>query len=184
MSTVKLMEELSKMREELKKEIEYKKIRDQVKKDIYKKEYKRQIIEELKANGNLGYYFVTINPKECEIFDLEIMISKIRNKKWMNMKYYNFEQRGETDDERGKGKHIHMIILNNRSKSRVINEIYNSVKNYCNKEKVNVIPINKDAKPKYLNYMSGNKSSDKEKKVEQDKKWRDENSIPIIFECI
>lgn len=138
-----------------------------------RKEYKKK---------DISYYFITINPKECEIYDLEIIMKKILKKKWCEMYCYVYEQRGKTEDEQGKGKHIHMIIKKKTAKSSAIKEIYESIKEYCdNKECIDIREISKYGKAIRERYMRGEKAEIKLQSVEIDKKWRRENKLKEIY---
>jgi len=187
LKTSEMIKEIEKMRDEIKKEINETNLKRDVMNSIYKKEYRKEIMSELKKEQlpkPKSYYFITINPKECSVLVLDRIMYNIRKKKWIKVKNYCYEQRGETDDERGIGKHIHMMIEKNRPRSRVLTEIHNTVKEYCGKEKIDIVLVNSDSEERYINYMNGNKSAEKQNKVKQDKLWRSEWLIRPIYECV
>lgn len=130
------------------------------------------------------YYFITINPIECEKNDLDKIMSGICKKKWIKIYSYVYEQRGKSEEEIGKGKHIHILIEKNKKKNEVIKEIHNTIKQYCDKEKVDVKEITEKEKNDRINYMKGNKCNDKKLLVEMDKIWRNKNGIKDYYELI
>jgi hypothetical protein len=161
----------AKCREKVKEEILMKQVRKEAGL-LPKKNYKQK---------DKSYYFLTINPKECEINDLEIIIGKLKSKKWMKIYSYVFEQRGETNDNKGIGKHIHLIIDNNKPKCEVIREIHNAIKIYCEKEKIDLKKMDQNGKAIREKYMKGDKIESKLSSVKIDKIWRKENKLKDIF---
>jgi hypothetical protein len=140
-------------------------------------------------NRKTSYFFVTINPREIELSQLKSFINlcQVHHKSWFECLSYSFEQRGETFDDVGKGKHIHMIIKkNDKKKSDVIRELFSTLKNYCsNPEHINVRKVKNDfEKCNVEKYMKGIKSTEKENKSKKcyfDEVFRNMNDLSKIY---
>ena len=203
MNTINFHEKL----EELKEFAEFTKLHDV--KMALKNPYKKAFIERIlkysnSENGSIkrlvksfidgydnrkdAYFLVTINPKECEINELQEIINHIQKRhNWVKIMCYTFEQRSTTYEEMGKGKHIHMIIKKNKRKSEVIRELYNSLKNNCetnNHINVKLIKNNMEM-GKVEQYMKGKKkdkdNEDKLLKCSINETWRLENNLLNIY---
>jgi hypothetical protein len=203
MNTINFHEKL----EELKEFAEFTKLHDvkMALKNPYKKAFTERILKYSNSeNGSIkllvkslidgydnrkdAYFLVTINPKECEINELQEIINHIQKRhNWVKIMCYTFEQRSTTYEEMGKGKHIHMIIKKNKRKSEVIRELYNSLKNNCetnNHINVKLIKNNMEM-GKVEQYMKGKKkdkdNEDKLLKCSINETWRLENNLLNIY---
>lgn len=171
-------------------ELEKAKIRKQIKLAEYRKEYKKEIQKESINKKPIkkyrkkdpSYYFITINPSECTIVDLDSILNSIKKRKFVNIHCYIFEQRGITLNDSGKGKHIHMIIDKTIAKSDAITYIHNSIKKYCTKENIDIREITENGKIIRENYMKGHKAFEKIQSVEIDKIWRKENNLQDFYQ--
>ena len=151
-------------------------------KELVKNQIERENLKKKYSKKEETYYFLTINPNECEIKDLEKIIKKLKKKCWMEIYSYVFEQRGITYEDKGKQKHIHMIIKNNKVKTEIIREIHSSIKEYCEKENIDMIKMNENGKQIREKYMKGEIiTQDKMELVKMDKIWRKENKLKDIY---
>jgi len=161
----------------IKKIKEYKKNKNKKKRNPYKQ---------------AKYLLLTINPKECEIKDLKEIIKKIEKKEWIKINSYVYEQRGETEQEKGKGKHIHMIIeyeeikkyyKKDKSPTHISQLLTMCLTKYIdNYKKIDIRKIYDDENKKKVEiYMQGIKEDKKLKSVEINKKWREENELKQIY---
>lgn len=173
-------------------EMEKAKIRKQVKLAEYRKQYRREIQTSTNKNSTTKkykkkdhlYFFITINPMECDIDAIEEIINIIKKKKYIKLHCYTFEQRGININELGKGKHIHMIIDKTLAKSDILRFIHSSIKKYCTIENIDIRKITENGKIVRENYMKGHKSFEKLESVEIDKIWRKENNLQDFYEII
>lgn len=131
------------------------------------------------------YFFITINPKECEIYDIMEIIRRLKQyKRWLKIINYTFEQRGETMETMGNGKHIHMIIENNENMepSRMQKGFYTCLKNYCeDKKAIHIKGFEENQLNYYTNYILGEKKEDKMNKVNTDNIWRANNNLKCVY---
>lgn len=190
------------------KQAELKKILDKnyiPKDDIEKKVYKAYS-EEIKAIRLLNnssetknftkkkpcHLFITINPNECTVEDIKIIIDIIFKIKYITVCSYVIEQRGFNDETKGNGKHIHMIVdydsiykhlKDHKPPSYIAKNIYTKIKQYIsgyNKIKITKI-FNIKGKEEVEKYMQGYKKDDKLEKVKINKIWRKENNIKEYY---
>lgn len=134
-----------------------------------------------KKQKTIDYLFVTINPIECEITELKNIIERLDNKE-IKICSYIFEQRGETDDEIGKGKHIHMLIKKRNSISyykRRILSMLRKTELIEYQESINIIEVTNKEGIDY--YMQGKKAPEKLTKMKYTKIWREQNKLKDIY---
>jgi hypothetical protein len=125
---------------------------------------------------------VTISPKQCEIEDLKKIVKELRKKEWFILLSYTFEQRSDDLENMGYGKHIHMIIINNKPPSQVIESIHCKINKYCEKEKIDIRLLQDDKeKERTEKYMQGLKLGDKYEKSKIDIEWRKKNNLDNIY---
>lgn len=82
------------------------------------------------SNIKTDYFFITINPDdEVSILSKFVRaLETIMKKKWVEDLVYVIEQRGDNEDEIGKGYHCHMLInRNGKSFSKLNREILNTL---------------------------------------------------------
>lgn len=128
------------------------------------------------------YLFITLSPKECEIEDLHTIIKNLRKKSWLELHSYTFEQRSETMDDMGLGKHIHMIIKNVlKAKSKIIQEFHNCIHKLCDKEKIDIKTLDEESKENAEKYMQGLKIGEKYRSTLINAEWRKQNALKTIY---
>ena len=180
-----MLSELDKMR--IRKQVELSEYRKECKKELSESKKKTVIARPYKSAYKAKeqhYYFLTINPKECEVNDLLKITELIMKRSWVKMYSYVYEQRGETIKDKGIGKHIHMIIDKSIRKSQALVSIHSAIKNYCTRENIDIREMTKNGKLIRENYMRGNKTDVKLQSVEIDKLWRKENNLEAIYTII
>lgn len=134
-----------------------------------------------------GWYWITINPKEQDLIIqvLEAKIEKMVQKKNVASAMWTFEQRGESEEEMGKGVHTHILLKNEGSRDdnfrRQIKVMFEGL---CGSQlhiQIKKIPERwVDDKKEYLR---GNKWDDqKDLKVEVDKIWREKFQLQTCYE--
>lgn len=143
-----------------------------------------------KQKNNEMIYFLTIS-----FFDNIEIIPKaidIVNNKFITMEYlrntryvYAFEQRSINKDDIY-GLHMHMIFDKKRGddykKSRLINRIYNTFKNVCSKNCIDLRIYPADFREDKIKYISGDKwDADKLPKVEVDKYMREIYNLKELY---
>ena len=138
--------------------------------------------EELKE-----WIFITINPKDdISITDFKNKIDSITKWKCFYKGFYVFEQRGENENEIGKGMHSHIMLCKyNVERKRLIQRLETTFKKYCNQPFINTINVLRKS-PQHGQetldeYMKGQKQDNKLQKVELDKIWRKQNNIEDIY---
>ena len=128
------------------------------------------------------YLFITINPRECDIKDLDKIIDKLRKKLYIYN--YVYEQRGEKVEEMGKGKHIHMITKKEKAPSDTIRDIkygINKLNLIDNVNKIDIKKVNREGRRKCELYMQGKKSEEKREKQKINEIWREKNKLEEIY---
>lgn len=142
-------------------------------------------------------WFLTIRPTEDlplhKFFEMTELIMKKRL--WNSYKLV-FEQKGETEDELGKGKHFHAKVRVSSPSKGIkyhIQEIHKtfkkegfedfiSINNICLKKITDEIGSNRT--DNYMNvYEFGKCNIDKELCWKQDSLWRHNNNLKDYYEC-
>ena len=104
-------------------------------------------------------------------------IQKAMTKKWIEKYEYVIEQRGETEEEAGKGIHVHYLITGKKPYSQIQRELANTLQ--VDKAYIHVKPANNiDG---LRSYMAGQKTDEKLKKVEIDKFFRTKHNIESYY---
>jgi len=134
-------------------------------------------IEEIEEKTE--WLFITINPRpDVEFNTFKQIITKISQKKWMQLYYYVYEQRGINESELGKGFHSHILINRcGKKHSQIRSEIANTIKHICDTSNPHCYNIqyckNTDLE-KRKNYILGTKApEDKQIKQTMDIIWRE-----------
>lgn len=130
------------------------------------------------------YMFVTINTRPDISYDVfKKTVDKFINKK-TTLKYFGvYEHRG-SEVENG-GLHAHILVHYSQTPYGFKRGTKNTFKNLCdvnNPHALNFRNVAEDKIESKISYMLGDKASSKLSKVEADKIWRIENSIPEYFE--
>lgn len=137
-----------------------------------------------KSYSNNHSWFITLNPFVDDLPKLRMIFNKILKKNYINTCIYAFEQRGETA-ETIKGYHVHGLFTfsQKKSKSKILREFLSTSKTICKKESIDVKKIfNEKNYNKILNYIKGNKSSDKMLKSKIDSIFRTRNDLLPLYE--
>jgi hypothetical protein len=104
-------------------------------------------------------------------------IHKAMTKKWIEKYEYVIEQRGETEEEAGKGIHVHYIITGKKAPSQILRELASTLK--IDQSFIKLKPANNiDG---LRSYMTGQKTPEKLKKVEIDKIFREKHNIETYY---
>lgn len=165
------------------------KIKNKIIKTQLEKEIKREnkIIDSKSKRGEYKkkekmYHFITINPQETTIEEIQKIMAKLLKKEWLKIYSYVIEQRGESDDDSGQGKHLHIIADKTKSKADVIHILYASTINICeNKSKIDIREMNENEMKIRYNYIRGIKKESKIKSYNETIKWREANNIKQIY---
>lgn len=147
------------------------------------------LYKEIKLDKDIGSpchnYFITFNFKpDTSLNTIQKLISNVTRKKWMRNYYYNYEQRGESMSELGKGIHVHLIVKDlPKRMSEVCRECYNTVKNYVgNKKHVNIKLTKDEFVQDKIDYIKGIKwDSEKDLKIKFDKIFREKNNLELYY---
>lgn len=95
-----------------------------------------------------GHWLITINPSnDIDIGDFShAVLHIVCQKVWMCDWSLTFECGNENDHP-----HAHIVCVNNKAKSQVIREVYNSIKDFClNKECIDVRIVDRAKAIKYI----------------------------------
>jgi len=152
--------------------------------EIAKRE--KQIKNEINKKSNIEHYLLTINPSEqCTLNDIQTILFLLKGKPHIKIKSYVIEQRGKTELEKGKGKHIHILMEKTKPKCRIIEKL-NSTFQYHFKFPINIKidTINKKEEQNVINYMHGNKSEEKQQCQQITKEWRKEVHLEDYYDNI
>lgn len=141
-----------------------------------------RIKEEINSvQDNTNYIFLNVNPaSNIELLNFLKIIEKSLKKKWIKSFLYVIEQRGETEEEIGKGFHTHIIIEKEETKSysQAIKELARAFSGACDTSNLhffNGSKIKQNDLSKRKNYILGRKAdSAKWKKQDMDIIFRKE----------
>lgn len=151
------------------------------------------IVKERKTIKNYSHIFLTINPPpQMMLMDFQKTIEKTLQttkglKLWIEGYLYVLEQRGENEDELGKGFHTHILIKlrDHKKKSHIDRELKNQWKNTLDTDNYhifNIKYIDQEEQLRKQNYMLGRKSeSIKHLKQDMDIIWRQNNQLKKYY---
>lgn len=148
-----------------------------------------KITKRLKGSMDKGgnWFFITVNPKEgTELTRFIDKLNKFSIRKFIRYYYYNIEQRGESEDQLGKGIHSHILINTLLKKSKVTQYLQESFVNFVgnvrNIHQLNIILIPQSWVEDKKEYIKGNKWDEgKESKLDMDKIFRQKNNLNIYY---
>jgi len=133
-----------------------------------------------------NYYFLTVNPDTSKI-TLPVFLKTIQkalSKRWISYYEYVIEQRGETEEELGKGYHTHIIFNKGIKHCKVVLEMQNSFKKILDFESpyirnwFNLKNIDDDEKERKTSYILDRKADpEKWKKQDMDIIFRQKNGL-------
>lgn len=182
--------------------------KEKIKQQQYEELYRLQclqeptpIIKEIQALRNsLGekgegterpYIWLCVNPNSMYTFkEFQTLVSKMVSKVWMTEYVYVYEQRGITQEELGKGFHLHAIIKKPADKkpSHCIRELSSTFKKCCDTSNFHFFQvkfIDLPEKDRKMEYILGTKEStdENQKDIKQamDKLWRSKIGIDPYF---
>lgn len=160
-----------------------------------------QIIKEIQTlRSSLGekgeeisrpYIWLCVNPNSTYTFnEFQKLVSKMLSKVWLTDYVYVYEQRGITEEEMGKGFHLHAIIKkpDNKKPSHCVRELASTFKKCCDTSNYHFFQtkmIDESEKDRKLEYILGTKQTtdenQKDLKQAMDKVWRQKIGIPPYF---
>jgi hypothetical protein len=149
-------------------------------------EFKKKMLRSL-VKEEPEIYWITVNPKPD--VDLDIILKSIQNfchRKAVRDYQFSIEQRGETEEEIGKGIHSHILLKWERKQNKYIKQfLIESVKrlvgNYSSSI-INIRRITSDIYQDKLDYLNGLKwDKEKDQKIKMDKLFREKNNILCIY---
>jgi hypothetical protein len=125
-------------------------------------------IEKLKELKNIEinkeWYFLTINPRpEITLKEFMKTIQKAVLKRWITYYIFVIEQRGENEEELGKGFHTHIIFNKGIKHCKVVLEMSNTFKKMCdtsNFHLFNLKNIGDLEKQRKIEYITGTKADE------------------------
>lgn len=148
-----------------------------------------QQVEDLRKGSDTNHLWITINPEdrgEQTLSNLQESIQKLTQKTFVKLMEWTFEQRGDEEQSRGKGVHVH-ILLSLKEKKPRLDSIKRAIKS-CFQQLVGnprCMDIRKCPDTRVedkLLYLQGEKwDEEKESKIDQDKIWRQENNLSDIY---
>lgn len=161
---------------------------NQLQKDI---QAARLSLGEKVESQNRPYIWLCVNPNSTYSFkDFQLLVSKALSKLWIKEYVYVFEQRGITEEEAGKGFHLHAIIKrpDDKKPSHCVREFANTFKKCCDTSNFHFFQvkfIDVDEKDRKMEYILGEKQStaENQKDIKQviDKIWRSKINIQPYF---
>jgi hypothetical protein len=166
-----------------------------VKMNNYIETQKVELKKQTAKKHNNGYMFITINPKPAvKLEDFRKLLKKISKKTCFEKCMYVLEQRGNNEENMGKGFHAHILVKRNlkykpiKLKQNVKASCKNIVGNIHNDNQLNIQTIGEEFAKDKQQYIIGDKTGDgKSEKQNIDEKWRKTIGIEkylgnIIFE--
>lgn len=140
------------------------------------------------SQDNSNYIFLNVNPSpNISLLYFQQVIEKSLKKKFIKSYLYVLEQRGENEEEAGKGFHTHMIIEKEETKqyTQAIKEFARSFSKVCdttNFHLFNGSKIKENDISKRRNYILGKKSDEnKHLKQQMDIIWRNNNYLKPYY---
>lgn len=122
------------------------------------------------------YIFIVVNPRpEISLGVMRKYMNKCLKKCWIGKHMWQFEQRGDCEENRGIGVHMNALCEVTKIKKlcQMKFEIYNTFKNIVGNKLHVVVKGSHDPK-NFWNYMNGIKKGEKKMElVEQDEIWRE-----------
>jgi len=167
-------------------DIEFHKMQDEMYYNMYMNRFSVNS-KSMQIHENSKYIFITINPNSrIELLDFIKKIEKMMSKKWITNYLYVYEQRGETEDEMGKGFHYHGILEKpTKPYSHMIRELSNSMNSICDTSNFhffNIKSISEEECQRKIIYITAQKADvEKHKKQDMDIVWRQKNNLKSFY---
>lgn len=145
------------------------------------------IAENLRKGADVSNLWITVNPREQDniIRILSNKIDKLVKKPFVKSLKWTFEQRGECNETKGTGIHIHMLLeLKELSRldnvKRSVHTIFDEV---CgNKLCVDIRKVSDRRINDKIEYLQGNKwDTLKDDKILTDREWRKEEGLEDFY---
>lgn len=134
------------------------------------------------------HLFITVNPPPTLLLDIFInTINKTLSKNWIEGYIYVIEQRGENEEELGKGFHTHILIklTHHKKQSEINREIKNTWKKILdidNYHILNIKFIDNDEQKRKQGYILGEKAEEiKHLKQKMDIVYRQNNNLKQFY---
>ena len=113
-------------------------------------------------------------------------MKRLLNKKWINKYLLCYEQRWETDEEKGKGCHAHILMEHSPiAPSHIKRELANTLKDIMDVKNYHILNIkfidSEEAKRKVNYITSTKKDQDKHLKQDMDILWRISMSLDPYY---
>lgn len=152
--------------------------------------YKEIAIEEglTKSDKLKQTFFITIRPNSNEVNFITFHndIAKFVDRKCFNNFTLTFEQKGESENELGKGFHAHIIAnMKQRSKTEVLRDTISTFKKYTNTNCIQVDIIKDEENyQRTIKYIKDYESDDghKASTKEWDALWREKESLKEYYD--
>lgn len=132
-------------------------------------------------------YWITVNPKPD--VDIQLVLKCVLNfckRKAVKDYHFSIEQRGESEEEIGKGIHSHILVKWDRKQNKYVKQfLIESVKRLVGNYSpaiLNIRRITSDIYQDKLDYLDGKKwDEEKDIKIKWDKIYRERNNILCIY---
>lgn len=158
----------------------------------FRNEAKKRLDESKVHTAKNRWFWITINPEpKCNRANFLKCTANLAKRSFVKNAMYVIEQRGESEDDMGKGFHCHMLVERDMSNkhdtpSKIIERIRNTVKNILKLHKNNpyIQIVDAEYAKDKIRYMQGDKDLHKEEKdlkLVYDKLWRDRENIEHIY---
>lgn len=144
-----------------------------------------------KGEKTTPYIWLCVNPNPTVLLsEFNKTINKMITKKWLQSYVYVLEQRGQIEEEIGKGFHLHAIIKrpDDKKLSHCIRELSNTFKTICDVSNYHFFQtkfIDEAEKDRKMEYILGQKEytddNRKDLKQQMDKIWRERLNIQPYF---
>jgi len=143
-------------------------------------------LHNLKIELKKDWYFLTVNPApDIKLTVFMKTVEKALKKKWITYYLMVYEQRGETEEEAGRGFHTHIIFNKGCKHCKIVSEMKNTFSKMCDCSKdnfFNLVSIGEEEKKRKIEYLIGQKADvEKHKKQEIDIIFRERNKLKSYY---
>ena len=146
------------------------------------------IAQQTEQKNKYKYLFLTINPNpHITLKEFIVATTKMMSKPWIAKYLYCYEQRGETEEECGKGFHFHAIIEkpDGKSYAHILRELSSSANKLCDTSCMNffnIKNISEEEKNRKITYITGQKADAlKHAKQQMDIPFRQRNNLLSFY---
>lgn len=130
-----------------------------------------------------NWFSLDINPREnIMLANFMTGVSGFLTKDAVIRAEWAYEQRGEDEENMGKGFHVHINLIYSRCRKDLLTAAQKFFKEFASAENINVrvLALQKDLMHRQ-NYIRGIKTKEKLAKVAMDKPFREKNKIKDIY---